>query len=38
MVRARLVYELTTGFYVKPSRMLLSDWLVDRWLPGTRPR
>jgi len=32
-VRARLVHELTTGFYVEPSRMLLSEWLLDHWLP-----
>lgn len=32
-VRARLVHELTTGFYVEPSRMLLSEWLDEFWLP-----
>jgi integrase len=32
-VRARLVHELTTGFYVEPSQMLLSEWLLDHWLP-----
>lgn len=37
-VRARLVHELTTGFYVEPSRMLLSEWLVDHWLPVHKSR
>ena len=37
-VRARLVHELTTGFYVEPSRMLLSEWLVDHWLPVHKTR
>jgi integrase len=37
-VRARLVHELTTGFYVEPSRMLLSEWLVDHWLPMHKTR
>ena len=37
-VRARLVHELTTGFYVEPSRMLFSEWLVDHWLPVTKTR
>jgi integrase len=37
-VRARLVHELTTGFYVEPSRMLLGKWLVDHWLPVHKTR
>jgi hypothetical protein len=37
-VRARLVHELTTGFYVESSRMLLSEWLVDHWLPVHKTR
>jgi integrase len=37
-VRARLIHELTTGFYVEPSRMLLSEWLVDHWLPVHKTR
>lgn len=37
-VRARLVHELSTGFYVEPSRMLLSEWLVDHWLPVHKTR
>ncbi len=37
-VRARLVHELTTGFYVEPSRMLLSEWLADHWLPVHKTR
>jgi len=37
-VRARLVHELTTGFYVEPSRMLLSEWLVAHWLPVHKTR
>lgn len=37
-VRARLVHELTTGFYVEPSAMRLSEWLVDHWLPVHRTR
>jgi integrase len=37
-VRARLVHELNTGFYVEPSRMTLAEWLVDHWLPVTRTR
>ena len=37
-VRARLVHELTTGFYVEPSRMLLSEWLIDHWLPVHKTR
>ena len=35
-MRAGLVHELTTGFYVEPSRMLLSEWLVDHWLHPIR--
>jgi integrase len=37
-VRARLVHELTTGFYVEPSGMLLSEWLLDYWLPVHKTR
>jgi len=37
-VRARLVYELSTGFYVEPSTMLLRDWLADYWLPVVETR
>jgi integrase len=37
-VRARLVHELTTGFYVEPSTMLLREWLVDHWLPVVETR
>jgi len=37
-VRARLVHELTTGFYVEPSRMLLSEWLLDHWMPVHKTR
>jgi hypothetical protein len=36
--RARFVHELTTGFYVEPSRMRLDEWLVDHWLPVTKTR
>jgi integrase len=37
-VRARLVHELTTGFYVEPSAMRLGEWLVDHWLPVMETR
>jgi len=37
-VRARLVHELTTGFYVEPSAMRLGEWLVDHWLPVVETR
>jgi integrase len=37
-VRARLVHELTTGFYVEPSSMRLGEWLVDHWLPVVETR
>jgi hypothetical protein len=37
-VRARLVHELTTGFYVEPSTMRLGEWLVDHWLPVVQTR
>lgn len=37
-VRARLVHELSTGFYVEPSRMLLAEWLLDHWLPVHKTR
>jgi len=37
-VRARLVHELTTGFYVEPSSMFLSEWLLDYWLPVHKTR
>ena len=37
-VRARLVHQLTTGFYVEPSAMRLSEWLVDHWLPVHQTR
>jgi integrase len=37
-VRARLVHELTTGFYVEPSAMRLGEWLADHWLPVVETR
>ncbi|MEX1133363.1 MAG: tyrosine-type recombinase/integrase [Acidimicrobiia bacterium] len=37
-VRARLVHELTTGFYVEPSAMRVDEWLVDHWLPVVETR
>ena len=37
-MRARLVHQLTTGFYVEPSSMRLSEWLVDHWLPVHQTR
>lgn len=37
-VRARLVHELTTGFYVEPSTMRFDEWLVDHWLPVVKTR
>jgi len=37
-VRARLVHELTTGFYVEPSTMRFDDWLIDHWLPVVKTR
>lgn len=37
-VRARLIHELTTGFYVEPSRMTLEEWLVEHWLPVAKTR
>lgn len=37
-VRARLVHQLTTGFYVEPSSMRLSEWLADYWLPVHKTR
>src|SRR3990172_3963200 len=37
-VLARLVHELTTGFYVEPSAMRLGEWLVDHWLPVVETR
>lgn len=37
-VRARLVHELTTGYYVEPSRMTLEEWMVDHWLPVAKTR
>lgn len=37
-VRARLVHEINTGFYVEPSSMLLSEWLSDYWLPVHKTR
>ena len=37
-VRARLVHQLTTGFYVEPSSMRLSEWLIDHWLPVHKTR
>ncbi|MEX1092674.1 MAG: site-specific integrase [Acidimicrobiia bacterium] len=37
-VRARLVHELTTGFYVEPSTMRFDEWLLDHWLPVVKTR
>ncbi|MFP3882941.1 MAG: tyrosine-type recombinase/integrase [Actinomycetota bacterium] len=37
-VRARLVHELTTGFYVEPSTMRFDEWLIDHWLPVVKTR
>ena len=37
-IRARLVHELTTGFYVEPSTMRYEEWLVDHWLPVVKTR
>jgi hypothetical protein len=37
-VRARLVHEMTTGFYVEPSAMRLGEWLIDHWLPVVETR
>jgi len=37
-VRARLVHELTTGYYVEPSRMTLDEWMIEHWLPVARTR
>lgn len=37
-VRARLVHELTTGYYVEPSRMTLEEWMVEHWLPVAKTR
>lgn len=37
-VRARLVHELNTGFYVEPSRMTLEEWVVEHWLPVAKTR
>ena len=37
-IRARLVHELSTGFYVEPSTMLLEEWLIDHWLPVVQTR
>jgi hypothetical protein len=37
-IRARLVHELSTGFYVEPSTMLVEEWLIDHWLPVVQTR
>jgi len=37
-IRARLVHELSTGFYVEPSSMLFQEWLIDYWLPVVQTR
>lgn len=37
-VRARLVHELTSGYYVEPSRMTLEEWMLDHWLPVAETR
>jgi integrase len=37
-VRARLIHELTTGFYVEPSTMRFEEWLGDYWLPVVKTR
>lgn len=37
-VKARLVHELTTGFYVELSRMLLSEWPIDHRPPVHKTR
>lgn len=37
-VRARLVHQLTTGFYVEPSTMRFDEWLLDHWLPVVATR
>ena len=37
-VRARLIHELSTGFYVEPSTMRFDEWLVDHWMPIVKTR
>ncbi len=37
-VRARLIHELSTGFYVEPSTMRFDEWLFDYWLPVVETR
>lgn len=38
LVRARPVHEVTTGFICEASRMPLSEWPVDHWLPVHKSR
>ncbi len=37
-IRARLIHELSTGFYVEPSTMRFDEWLFDYWLPVVETR
>ena len=37
-IRARLIHELSTGFYVEPSTMRFDEWLWDYWMPVVETR
>jgi integrase len=37
-VRARLIHELSTGYYVEPSTMRFDEWLLEFWMPVVETR
>jgi len=37
-IRARLIHELSTGFYVEPSTMRFDEWLLEFWMPVVETR
>ncbi len=37
-IRARLIHELSTGYYVEPSTMRFDEWLWDYWMPVVETR
>ena len=38
VARAKIVNELHGGTYVGPTKLPLSEWVIDQWLPSVRTR
>jgi len=37
-IRARLLHEMSTGYYVEPSTMRFDEWLFEFWMPVVETR